>query len=437
MVDAIWYMRRSGVSAGRVGDSRLPEEHDRSRIIHSSAFRRLQAKTQVLGVNEGDFHRTRLTHSMEAAQISRGLVARLASTRVPIGAIPPQALLEAACLAHDIGHPPFGHAGETALNYVMRNDGGFEGNGQTLRILSKLESHTPEHGLDLTRRALLATVKYPVLYPEVAMTGGEYGRERNPTEALLSRKPPKCIMACDRGVLDWILADFDRSDRERFREFTAPAGDQHGHSKYHSLDASLVELADDIAYAVHDFEDAVALRLLDEDAANAVFRDVPDGFMSRLRSGRDPARTMFSGEHWRRKDVVGDLVNAFIGAIDVREVAEFSNPILRWNAVLPDSELVLLRRLKDAVLTGVVKTFNVQTIEFRGQYIVRSLFEAIASDPKRLLPDRDRRSWADAASSVEKMRVVCDYVAGMTDAYATRLYERMFIPRHGSSFERL
>jgi len=147
----------------RIDDSRPEEERDRSRIIHSATFRRLQAKTQVLGIGESDFHRTRLTHTMEVAQIGRGIVLQLENgrwqdfTRI----LPTTAQIEAICFAHDLGHPPFGHSGETALNYVMRDKGGFEGNGQSLRIVSKLEPHTPELGLNLTRRVMLGILKYP------------------------------------------------------------------------------------------------------------------------------------------------------------------------------------------------------------------------------------------------------------------------------------
>ena len=160
-----WKERRAPSGIQRQADHREDYERDRSRVIHSSAFRRLQAKTQILGVLDGDFHRTRLTHSMEVAQIGRGLVLNFVKQYPELkNLLPRLEQIETTGLSHDLGHPPFGHGGESALNYAMRDYGGFEGNGQTLRILSKLESHTPEYGLDLTRRNLLGVLKYPVSY---------------------------------------------------------------------------------------------------------------------------------------------------------------------------------------------------------------------------------------------------------------------------------
>ena len=137
-----WKERRAPYGLQRTNDQREEFERDRARVIHSSAFRRLQAKTQILGVLEGDFHRTRLTHSMEVAQIGRGLVLNLANRYPHLkDLLPHLEQIETNGFSHDLGHPPFGHGGEIALNYVMHGFGGFEANGQTLRILSTL-NHT-------------------------------------------------------------------------------------------------------------------------------------------------------------------------------------------------------------------------------------------------------------------------------------------------------
>ncbi|MEE7026582.1 dNTP triphosphohydrolase, partial [Escherichia coli :H15] len=168
----VWDERR-GTNSHRVEEIRSEAQHDLSRLIHSSAFRRLQSKTQVLGLGESDFYRTRLTHSMEVAQIGSGLLAKLKikyKGKEQEQFLPDNALMQAVCLAHDIGHPPFGHGGEVALNYCMQDYGGFEGNGQTLRILSKLDKYTLEHGLDPTRRLLLGILKYPVKYSDLVVT---------------------------------------------------------------------------------------------------------------------------------------------------------------------------------------------------------------------------------------------------------------------------
>ncbi|MEN3752097.1 dGTP triphosphohydrolase [Mangrovibacter sp. SLW1] len=156
-----WDERR-GSNYPREEEIRSEAQRDLSRLIHSSPFRRLQSKTQVLGLGESDFYRTRLTHSMEVAQIGSGLLAKLKikyKGKEEEQYLPDNDLMQAVCLAHDIGHPPFGHGGEVALNYCMLNHGGFEGNGQTLRILSKLDKYTQEHGLDPTRRLLLGVLE--------------------------------------------------------------------------------------------------------------------------------------------------------------------------------------------------------------------------------------------------------------------------------------
>ena len=155
-----------------IGDVRSEYDRDEARVIHSPAFRRLQSKTQVLGLGESDFYRTRLTHSMEVAQIGRGIVQYLNPSNDDENSNRPEhpnaqyskympctSLISAICLAHDIGHPPFGHGGEVALNYCMRDYGGFEGNGQTLRILGKLDKYTNGYGINPTRRMLLGVIK--------------------------------------------------------------------------------------------------------------------------------------------------------------------------------------------------------------------------------------------------------------------------------------
>lgn len=151
----LWEARRSGTALTRAhSEYREAYVRDRARVIHSAGFRRLQAKTQVLGIGEGDFHRTRLTHSMEVAQISRGITRHLQAIGRTDGAewvswLPNPNLIETISLCHDLGHPPFGHGGEVALNFASREAGGFEGNGQTLRLLARLEAHTDGFGLDL------------------------------------------------------------------------------------------------------------------------------------------------------------------------------------------------------------------------------------------------------------------------------------------------
>jgi dGTPase len=167
----VWLARRLASVTKRQQDHRDPFQRDRARVLHSASFRRLQSKTQVMGSGQSDFYRTRLTHSLEAAQIGSGITAQLRVKHPTLcHELFPQSdsLIETICLAHDIGHPPFGHGGEVALNYMMRDHGGFEGNGQTLRIVARLETFSEHFGMNLSRRTILGLMKYPQLLTNLA-----------------------------------------------------------------------------------------------------------------------------------------------------------------------------------------------------------------------------------------------------------------------------
>ena len=439
-----WEARRSGSELRRPhGEFREAYSRDRARVIHSAAFRRLQAKTQVLGIGEGDFHRTRLTHSMEAAQIARGIVRALQankSTDQPWAVwLPSPNLVETIALAHDLGHPPFGHGGEIALNYAMRNAGGFEGNGQTLRLLARTEAHTEDFGLDLTRRSLLGVLKYPVPYEDVRRT-----QIAAPPATLrqIRReewKPPKCYMATEQDVVDWILQPFSAYDRLRLTTLkVAPTEASHGKPKFHAFDTGIMELGDDIACGIHDFEDAVALRLIgrkdweritdstDRGWANEV------GFSDLSKLGTD----LFEGSSHLRKQAIGGLVHALIVSAEVGVDAAFEHPLLRFQVGLPSPAREFLDGFRDLVAERVIRTPQVQTLEYRGQQLVIHLFEALDGDPQRLLKANFAQQHASAREDASKLRVICDYVAGMTDEYATRMYERLFVPRQGQFSDR-
>ena len=243
MDDSIFQERYWEKESLRPNDERDEYQRDKSRIIHSSAFRRLQAKTQIMGVGEGDFHRTRLTHSIEAAQIGEGLIGSLkrmyGDEHELYKWLPSRDLLTAACLAHDLGHPPFGHAGEKILYKKMLERGGFEGNGQTLRIITKLDKYKPKMGTNPTRRLILAVLKYPVKYSHF---------DRNDYK----EKPPKCYFDTEDAIVRWAVSCGVFKDFEIDRFLTeVPRG---GKPKHRTLDCAIMELSDDIAYGVHDLE---------------------------------------------------------------------------------------------------------------------------------------------------------------------------------------
>lgn len=424
----------------RPGDSRNACERDRSRVIHSAAFRRLQAKTQILGVLEGDFHRTRLTHSMEVAQIGRGLVLQLRNGHPEQSSLfPSLETIETIGLAHDLGHPPFGHGGEAALNFMMRSHGGFEGNGQSLRLLTLLESHTPGYGLNLTRRTLLGVLKYPVPFSRVNRKEMTDAADKNPGFGRREWNPPKCHLDEELKVVDWILEPLPEIEQIRFREFSLPGENEHGHSLFRSLDTSILNIADDIAYGVHDLEDAIALRLMTRDHWSEISPHLDSGWAKSMQLegvGEMLFSNLLDSGH-SRKRAVGALVNALICSVRMNMENNFEDPLLALQAELTEEAALFLRALKETVSRHVIQLNTVQTAASRGRRILAALFETLSSEAERLLPDHFLHFWEIAGDERERMRVICDYIAGMTDQYANRMYSRLFIPGEGSVFDRL
>lgn len=426
-MDKFWQDRRSGGVVNRPENNRDSYERDRARIIHSAAFRRLQSKTQVLGVSDGDFHRTRLTHSMEVAQIGKGIVTQLQGKSKYLPSVD---LIEAIGLAHDIGHPPFGHGGELALNMVMREWGGFEGNGQTLRLLSKLEAHTPKYGLNLTRRTLLGVVKYPVNYSLLL--------KKNLIDGVKVH-PPKCYHDSEMDVFNWIMEPLSKNDTDLFSSFIPPTEDAVGRSIYHSLDTSIMELADDISYGVHDFEDGVALKLITKDVWTEVLSVVDKKWMKKmgLENLGDKLFNHSVDFHHLRKNAIGGLVHALIISTYIESVPGFENPILSYKAVLTPEAKVLLIALKSITTRYIIKSQAGQTIEYKGRHVVSKLFEAFSSDPEMLMPTDFVRVFNNQETETDRKRVICDYISGMSDAYAGKIYSRLFIPGSGTAFDLL
>jgi len=436
-----WKVRRAPAGVQRQEDHREEYERDRARVIHSSAFRRLQAKTQILGVLEGDFHRTRLTHSMEVAQIGRGLVLNLQKKFPELNDLLPRLeQIETTGLAHDLGHPPFGHGGETALNCAMADYGGFEGNGQTLRILTLLESHSPENGLDLTRRTLLGVLKYPVPYANLCKTSSPDATDKSVNLNFQQTwKPPKCFLDTEQEVFNWIVAPLSNTDQVRFCEYTRPTTQSHGRSLHKALDTSLMNLADDIAYGVHDFEDGIVLRLLTREHWQEVAQKLDPKWAEKnnLLQIETMLFTRTDNSGYSRRQGVGALVHALISSAELKLNDEFEEPLLGWNVILPEEPQRFLKALKETVSRHVIQLNTVQAATFKGRKIVLSLFDALSAEPEMLLPSSFQLLWKEAKSDLQQKRIICDFIAGMTDQYANRFYERLFLPGHGSVFDRI
>ncbi|TLS66850.1 anti-phage deoxyguanosine triphosphatase [Photobacterium damselae] len=431
----LWQERYSNEQKMRRNDHRSAFQRDRARILHSAAFRRLQAKTQVHSTGLDDFYRTRLTHSLEVSQIGTGIVAQLKLKQPNFRTLlPSTSLMESLCLAHDIGHPPFGHGGEVALNYMMHKHGGFEGNAQTFRIVTHLEPYTENLGMNLARRTLLGLIKYPALLsqtqPLVFPPEVPNFRRMKASEW----HPAKGIYDDDKATFDWVLALLSDNDRSLFNQMRCSRIDDITplKTRFKSLDCSIMELADDIAYGVHDLEDAIVMGIVTREQWQ-------EAVASKLAECGDPwieeqiskiSDQMF-GSHHERKDAIGALVNALLTSINIAPsiqdgIHRFDEPLLQWNAYLSDTMELVLNTLKQFVSIYVVKKPEIQLFEYKGQQLVMELFEVFASDPERLLPEETRQRWFEACMNESNpMRVIADYISGMTDGYTQRLYERL------------
>ncbi|WP_201593247.1 anti-phage deoxyguanosine triphosphatase [Psychrobacter sp. Pi2-51] len=434
--DKVWESRVVG-DEKRPNDTRSEWGRDLARLIHSSAFRRMQAKTQVLGLGESDFYRTRLTHSMEVAQIGTGILEVLKSKNKYDEILPSSTLMQAICLSHDIGHPPFGHGGEVALNKCMLDYGGFEGNGQTLRILSKLEKYTEAHGINPTRRMMLGVLKYPVKYSNLVSCNES--QEHSPSWLFKDKiyKPPKCYLDTEEEVVDFILQPFSPADRSILRKV------EDNKPLYKSLDTSIMDLADEISYSLHDLEDAISLGMITKKIWNEYFSKKEDIIIACHNKHfnenfKELAEQLFSSSH-KRKKCIGKLVNLFITNVEVVvQNSEFSHLLLKNKVQLPNNLEALRSVIFQLVLEKVIKHENVQQLEFKGQKLVVEIFEVLATDPERFLPESPKNRYKEISEndSVAKFRVISDFISGMTDDYATKFYEKLFSPRRGSIFDR-
>ena len=386
---------------------------DRARVLHSAALRRLASKTQVLSpASPYDFARNRLTHSLEVAQVGRELANALQ--------LSPD-VVDTACLSHDIGHPPFGHNGERALNDWAADIGGFEGNAQTLRILSRLEPKVVDDdgasfGLNLTRASLDATCKYPwTAEHPVPDPGGrlKFG-----------------VYPEDEAVFRWM--------REG-----APG-------RVRCIEAEVMDLSDDIAYSVHDFEDAIVngyldpQRLSDPREHEAILsaiqtwvgydfaRDELDDALFRLM--RMPEWiTTFDGSraaHARLKNLTSDLIGRFARAATSATREHFETPVLtryRGRVIVPrviEAEM--------AVLKGIIGAFVVSIEGRKGLYkeqrrLLKRLATALWERPEHL-DQLHAEDFARAETDAERRRAVVDQVATLTDRFAITWHTRLVEP---------
>ncbi|PCD77224.1 deoxyguanosinetriphosphate triphosphohydrolase [Pseudothioclava arenosa] len=372
---------------------RSPFQRDRDRIIHSSAFRRLKHKTQVFVEHEGDYYRTRLTHTIEVAQVARTIAGALGLNTD---------LAEAVALAHDLGHPPFGHTGEDALALLMEPYGGFDHNAQALRIVTKLEKHYADFdGLNLTWETLEGIAKHNG--PAISDKGGSHSYP-------------------SRDQLPYALAEVDAMwDLELDTNASA--------------EAQVAAVADDVAYNHHDLHDGLRAGLFDEadlmelPTIGECFRAV-----DQIYPGLDPMRRRH--EALRRvfgvmvEDVIAVAQNRLISLNpqSVDDIRAMEGPIIRFSKPLYQN----IKAIKGFLFTRMYRAPTVVVERKRVTQMVNALFPLFLDQPELLPEDwHDEVARARAKGNegrTELARVVLDYVAGMTDRFAIQEYHRLIDP---------
>ena len=398
----------------------LPEEHssrrsdfarDRARVLHSSALRRLAAKTQVLSPTSGsDFSRNRLTHSLEVAQVGRELADSLG--------LDPD-VVDTACLAHDLGHPPFGHNGERALNDWAHDIGGFEGNAQTLRVLTRIEPKVfgddgKSYGLNLTRASLDASCKYP--WPSAQGIPDPSGRSKYG------------FFDDDTAAFEWLRQG--APDRKR------------------CIEAQAMDLADDIGYSVHDFEDAVVNGYIDvtalgarvdhDDLVNSMFTWIGGEFThDELLAAFDRLDGLdFWLDRWdgsreaqgRLKNLTSQLIGRFAGgAVHATREAFPQESLARFGA---DIVVPVQIQAEIAVLKGIVAAFVMSTNARRPIYahqrdILSELADVLLWSAPANLDAGFAADWNAASSDEQRKRAVVDQVASLTDQSAMSWHKRL------------
>jgi len=433
--------QRKGAHTSRITPYRLEYEIDKGRVVHSEAFRRLQSKTQVLQVSESDFHRNRLTHSVEVAQIGKGIARyinwRYENELAQNGIAIDYDLIETICLAHDLGHPPFGHGGEIALNYMMSQRGGFEGNAQTLRIVSKLGKYTEHDGMNLTRRTLLGILKYPCAYSQLWNAKIErVSPQRFENLNQYDWLPPKCYFDEEQAVIDWLFSVFTQNDRDLFQSIQVHEN-SHFQSIYKSLDCSIMDCADKISYAIHDFEDGLELGIFEHDKLTQVLERIfsNQSFDAHLKETLQLSESERKALHGLKnmKRFISICIGYMVSNTGlVKRSQRFESALFGYEVVLNQDAQTVLDYFKQFVWDNVILAPHSQQLVKNGQIIICHLYEVFLHNPQ-LLPIRTQQK---LNQEVSEHRVIADYISGMTDRYATKMYEKIFGSKMISFFEK-
>ena len=382
--DQVLYACRPEMSRGRLFDepdsaTRTCFQRDRDRIIHSAAFRRLEYKTQVFVNHEGDFFRTRLTHSLEVSQIARSICRALGLN---------EDLGEALALAHDLGHPPFGHAGEDALKEMMEPYGGFDHNAQSLRVVTLLEARYADFlGLNLTWETLEGVVKH---------------------------NGPLINAAKSQGDLPSAVAEYNQTHDLELET-------------YASAEAQIAAISDDIAYNNHDIDDGLRAGLFtiddlaDVPLAGPVFAEVKKAYPE-----LDSSRITYEAVRRMIGDMVNDLLEetrqrvAALNPKSPEDIRAHNRPIAGFSETMRANDAAL----KKFLFQNMYRHYKLNRMTSKAKRVVRELFKLLVEEPE-CLPGEMRAQLGEAKSR-ETARAVADYIAGMTDRYALDEYQNLF-----------
>lgn len=385
---------------------------DRARVLHSSALRRLGAKTQVLEAGSDDFARTRLTHSLEVAQVGREMASVLGTS---------PDVVDMACLAHDLGHPPFGHNGETALNEWASGFGGFEGNAQTLRLLTRLEPKvfTPDGralGLNLTRASLDATCKYPWSQADAVVESGG------------GRVAKFGVYSDDIEIFQWMR--------------------QGAPSKRKCFEAQIMDFADDVAYSVHDFEDAIVSGFIPVGEVSSLAKN--SDLLAEIRSwagesfseeqlsvalARIKANSYWSptfqdseSDRAKLKNLASSLIGSFVSrTVDSTFERSEKNAMIRYEANLfvPQDVSEEIGVLKGLVSAYLMSHESRRPYYERQRELLSELADALLAANGAHLDSQCSIAWVKAKTEEQQRRVVVDQIALLTDQGALTLHDRL------------
>lgn len=396
-------------------DYRSPFQIDRDRIIHSSEFRRLQGKTQVFLPGEYDYYRTRLTHSIEVAQIGRSLCNYLVNSQRNIlteNFYLDSDLVESACLTHDLGHPPFGHAGERTLHKLMKNYGGFEGNAQTLRLITEIfyKNENERRGMNPTRAFLDSILKYKSLY----------GNLQNPENHFIYDYQA-----------DYINFTFDTKSQNLNYNLNLNPGDEL--NSIRSIECQIMDWADDTAYAINDLVDSISGGFIN------IYK--LHHWKENHQSALSENQNKFIDEiiHWikndRYKQKFGSQIGDFIRACQLEESNSFLSKLTnryKYNLKIDTEFKEKVNLYKKIAADLVFKSAQIHQMEFKGDKMLTSIFKALEDNyiislkSMRLLPDFTDNLIRNEKEPNIRARLVCDYLSGMTDSFAIRNFKRLF-----------